>query len=108
MRTVKTQNFVKTLRAVFEIWANIKNAPKMGFFPICDPPRFFFQKSGSVTFVPLWCTNFMQKIRKILRTVSEIFKDGLLQTTTDGLRTDMGDYIGPLSGKPGVQNAIRI
>ena len=49
----------------------------------------------------------MQKIRKILRAVSEIFKDG---RTTDGLptdyglRTDMGDYIGPLSGKPGVQN----
>ena len=45
----------------------------------------------------------MQKIRKILRAVSEIFKDG----RTDyyyGLRTDMGDYIGPLSGKPGVQN----
>ena len=44
----------------------------------------------------------MQKIRKILRAVSEIFKDG----RTDGLlrTTDMGDYIGPLSGKPGVQN----
>ena len=58
--------------------------------------KIFFQKSGSVTFVPLWCTNFMQKIRKILRAVSEIFKDGL--RTTDyyyGLRTDMGDYIGP-------------
>ena len=32
----------------------------------------------------------MQKIRKIRRAVSEIFKDG---QTTDG-RTDMGDYIG--------------
>ena len=42
----------------------------------------------------------MQKIRKILRAVSEIFKDG----RTDGRTTDMGDYIGPLSGKPGVQN----
>ena len=106
MRTVQTQNFVKILRAVFEIWTkNIKNAPKMGVFPHLRPPKIFFQKSGSVTFVPLWCTNFMQKIRKILRAVSEIFKDGL--RTTDyyyGLRTDMGDYIGPLSGKPGVQN----
>ena len=43
----------------------------------------------------------MQKIRKILRAVSEIFKDGL---RTDGRTTDMGDYIGPLSGKPRVQN----
>ena len=72
----------------------------MGFSPICDP-KIFFQKSGSVTFVPLWCTNFMQKIRKILRAVSEIFKDGLLRTTTDGLRTDMGDYIGPSRVNPG-------
>ena len=46
----------------------------------------------------------MQKIRKIIRAVSEIFKDGLRTTTTDYGRTDMGDYIGPLSGKPGVQN----
>ena len=27
-------------------------------------PRIFFQKSGSVTFVHLWCYNYMQKIRK--------------------------------------------
>ena len=106
MRTVQTQNFVKILRAVFEIWTkNIKNAPKMGVFPHLRPPKIFFQKSGSVTFVPLWCTNFMQKFRKILRAVSEIFKDGLLRTTY-GPRMDMGDYIGPLSGKPGVQNKI--
>ena len=104
MRTVKTQNFVKILRAVFEIWTkNIKNAPKMGVFPHLRPPKIFFQKSGSVTFVPLWCTNFMQKIRKILRAVSEIFKDGRTNGRTNGL-TDMGDYIGPLSGTPGVQN----
>ena len=86
MRTVETQNFVKILRAVFEIWTNnIKNAPKMGVFPHLRPPKIFFQKSGSVTFVPLWCTNFMQKIRKILRAVSEIFKDGL--RTDNGPRT---------------------
>ena len=58
MRTVQTQNFVKILRAVFEIWTkNIKNAPKMGVFPHLRPPKIFFQKSGSVTFVPLWCSN---------------------------------------------------
>ena len=34
------------------------------------------QKSGSDTFVFLWFPNFMQKIRKILREVSDIFKDG--------------------------------
>ena len=31
----------------------------------------FFQKSGSVTFLPLQSPNFMQKIRKMLRAVSE-------------------------------------
>ena len=95
------QNFVKILRAVFEIWTkNIKNAPKMGVFPHLRPPKIFFQKSGSVTFVPIWCTNFMQKIRKILRAVSEIFKDGQTNGLTDGL-TDMGDYIGPPRVNPG-------
>ena len=67
--------------------------PKNGVFPPFVTPKIFFQKSGSVTFVPLWCTNFMQKIRKILRAVSEIFKDG--PRTTDGPTdgsTDKGYY----------------
>ena len=82
------QNSVKILRAVFEIWTkNFKNAPKMGVFPHLRPPKIFFQKSGSVTFVRLWCTNFMQKIKKILRAVSEIFKDGQTNGPTDGPRT---------------------
>ena len=37
---------------------------KNGGFPSFVNPKIFFQKSGSVTFVPLWCTNFMQKIKK--------------------------------------------
>ena len=57
----------------------------MVFFPICDP-KFFFQKSGSVTFAPLQCSNFMQKIRKNLQAVSEIFKEG----PTDNKRTTDG------------------
>ena len=41
-RTASTQNCIKIVGAVFEIWTkNIKNAPKMGFFPICDPKIFF-------------------------------------------------------------------
>ena len=48
--------------------------PKNGFFPHLWPPKIFFQKSGSVTIVPLWCPNFMQKIRKNQWAVSEIFK----------------------------------
>ena len=26
--------------------------------------QYFFQKSGSATFVTLWCPNFMQKLEK--------------------------------------------
>ena len=50
--------------------------PKWEFSLICDPSK----KSDSVTFVPLWCPNLLQKIRKILKAASEKFKDGL----TDG------------------------
>ena len=35
----------------------IKNTPKRVF-------PHFFEKSGFVNFVPLWCPNFLQKIRK--------------------------------------------
>ena len=38
--------------------------PKSWGFPHLRPPQIFLQKSGSITFVPLWCSNFMQKIRK--------------------------------------------
>ena len=82
-----------------QIWTkNIKNAPKMDFSPICDPPQDFFQKSGSVTFVLLWSTKFMQKIRKNQWAVSAIFKDA--RTTDQQTRAITKD---PL-GKPGVQN----
>ena len=36
-----------------------KIPPKWGFSPICDP-KIFFQKSGSVTFVPLSCPNLIK------------------------------------------------
>ena len=39
------QNLIEIVRVVFNIWTkNIKNAPKMGFFPHLRPPRFFFLK----------------------------------------------------------------
>ena len=77
-----------------------KNAPKMGVSPICDP-QDFFQKSGSATFVPLWCPNFMHKTRKSQLTVSEIFKDG----RTDW-RTNKGDYYGPHQVNPRSKNSL--
>ena len=67
---------------------NIKYTPKMGVFPHLWPPKIFFQKSGSVTFVPLWCPNFMQKIRKKQWTVSEIFKDRRMDQRTRAITKD--------------------
>ena len=87
---IKFQNILMTRR-----YKTLKN-PKNGFSLICDP-QDFFEKSGTVTFVPLWCTNFMQKIRKILRVVSEIFKDGRMDH-------GYGWLYRTLSGKRGVQN----
>ena len=66
-----------------EIWAkNITNASNMEIFPNCDPEDFF-SKSGSVTFVPLWYPNFVQKIRINQLMVSEILKDGSMDRHTD-------------------------
>ena len=62
-----------------------QKCPPNGFFPPFVTPQDFFRKSGSVTIVPLWCTNFMQEIRKNQWVVSEIFEDGLADGLTDGL-----------------------
>ena len=62
----------KIVRAVFE-----KNVKVSNFGLIWRPFREylqmknFFQKSDPVTFLSLWSPNFMQKIRKILRAVSD-------------------------------------
>ena len=62
----------KIVKAVFE--KNIK-VPDFGL--ICRPFREylqiknFFQKSDSITFLSLKWPNFMQKIRKVLRAISE-------------------------------------
>ena len=77
----------KIVRAVFE-----KNIKVSDFGLIWRPFREylqiknFFQKSGSVTFLPLQSPNFMQKIRKILRAVSE--KIALLTNQTTNQSTN--------------------
>ena len=85
----------------------------MGFLPHLWPAKIFFQKSGSVTFVTLWCTNFMQKIRKILRAVSEISKDWRTDQQTDqpdrptdGPTDGQGRLLGTPLGKPAVQKSL--
>ena len=81
-----------------------KIPPKWGFSPFVTPPKIFFQKSGSVTFVPLRCPNFMQKIRKKQWAVSKIFKDGRTDELTDRRTNGQGGLLWTPSGKPGVQN----
>ena len=56
--------------------------PQNGDFPNLWPPKIFFQKSGYVTFVPLWCPNFMQKWTNEI--ASKIFTDGYKDTQTNG------------------------
>ena len=46
-------------------WANLETLSRI------SPNQEFFQKYNSVTFLPLYSPNLMQKIRKILRAVSE-------------------------------------
>ena len=82
----------KIVTAVFE-----KNIKVSDFGLIWRPFREylqiknFFQKSGSVTFLPLQSPNFMQKIRKILTAVSE--KTAL--PTNQPIITNNTDFIGP-------------
>ena len=82
----------KIVRAVFE--ENIKES-HFGLiwrlFREYLQIKNFFQKSGSVTFLPLQSPNFMQKIRKILGAVSE--KTALL--TNQPIITNNTDLIGP-------------
>ena len=82
----------KIIRAVFE-----KNMKVSDFGLIWRPFREylqiknFFQKSGSVTFLPLQSPNFMQKIKKILRAVSEKTALPTNQSTTTPILQDLSD-----------------
>ena len=65
-------------------------ASKIGLFSICYIQDFF--QNWAVTFIPLWCANFMQKLEKSLeRSLRYLKTDG---PGTNG-RTDKGDYQGP-------------
>ena len=76
-----------------------QNYTQDGFFPICDPQDFV---KTFLTFVPLWCPNFMQKIRKTKELSLRYLKT---DQRTDGPRTNgQGRLLRTPSGKPGVQN----
>ena len=70
----------------------IKNTPKMGV-----TPQDFFQKLSSVTFVPLWYPNFMQKIKKTNEQYLRYLK-------TDRWTHGQGRLLRTPTGKPEVQN----
>ena len=72
-----------------DIGKKYQKYPQNVFFFICDPRIFF--KIGLCHFLPLWCPNLMQNIRKNEWTVSEIFKDGPNEGQTGGA-TDKADY----------------
>ena len=53
-------------------WEKVENPLKNAHFRILLMNKNFFGKSGFVNFEPVSISNFMQKIRKILRGVFEI------------------------------------
>ena len=94
------QKIIKIVRAVSEKTALPTNQPNMkvsdiGLIWRCFHEylqiKNFFQKSGFVTFLLLQSPNLMQKIRKILRAVSE--KTAL--PTNQPIITNNTDLIGP-------------
>ena len=62
-KNVRANSEKKSKKSIFR--------PFLGFFPKNQPNQIFPEKSGSVTFDPLWIPNFMQKIRKNVRANSE-------------------------------------
>ena len=67
--------------------------PNLTFWPPWQVVMSFFQKSKNVTFLHLWCCNFVQKIRKIWRADPEI--SALLTNGRTNGRTDGSEFIGP-------------
>ena len=82
------QKIKKFWRLVLEIfWKRSIFGPNLTFWPPWLGVKSFFQKSEIVTFLHLWCCNFVQKIRKIWRADPEIWAlrtDGQTDGRTDG------------------------
>ena len=92
---MKFQNFLMT--GSRDMSKNIKNAQKWGFSPSWDPKSCKTgiqqdEKSGSVTFVPIWCPYFMQKKqKKLMKCLWRQTTDGP-QATDHGQTSVKGDY----------------
>ena len=78
------QNYIKIVRAVFEIWTkNIKNAPKMGVFPHLRPPKIFFKNRALSLLYPYGALTSCKKLEKSL------------ERSLRYLKTDYGRTNGP-------------
>ena len=79
------QNYIKIVRAVFEIWTkNIKNAPKRGVFPHCDPRVFFFKNWALSLLNPYGALTSCKKLEKTNEQFPRYLKtDGLTNGPTD-------------------------
>ena len=70
---------------------------KWGFPTMCD----FLQKSGSASYIPLWCPNFMQNFRKLLSSNNWSPSN----SKKDRRRDRQGRLLKISSGKPRVQKS---
>ena len=106
MRTVQTQNFVKILRAFFEIWTkNIKNALKRGVFPHLWPPMIFFKNRALSLLYPYGALTSCKKLEKTNeRSLRYLKTDTRTHRRTDGRKDGQGQLLRTHSSKPGVQN----
>ena len=95
----KTRKF---LRAVLQIFLKVSIlGPNLTFWPPWSGVKGFFQNSKNVTFLHLWCYNFLEKIKKIWHAVPEK-KMGLTNgRRTNGRTNGQGYFIGPFPDKPG-------
>ena len=82
---------------------NIKNTPKVGFFPICDSRRFFFKNRALSLLYPYGTLTSCKKLEKTNERSLRYLK-------TDHGRTDQGQgrLLRTPSGKPGVQNSFNM
>ena len=86
----------KIVSAVFD--KNIKVSDfGLIWIPFCEylQIKIFFQTSGSVTFLPSQSPNFVQKIRKILRAISQKTVLPTNQPTNQPIITYNTNFIGP-------------
>ena len=80
-----------------------KNAPKMGFFPICDPLRFF-SKNWALSLLYPYSALTLCKILEKNNEWSLIYLK--TDTPTDGHTDGQGRLLRTPLAKPGVQKCI--